>query len=423
MTTPGPLAPAAPANPSAGGAGAIQWLVLGIFAAALAAGALAVGMGVAAWRPVALVAIGALIGLALYHGAFGFTAAYARAILDRDMGAVRAQIVMIALAMVLFAPVLAEGRAFGGALGGAWAPTDMRLVVGAFMFGLGMQLCGGCASGTLFTLGGGSARMMVTLIAFCAGGFWATFHFGFWNALPSAGTIVLHNTFGWGGAVALSLAVLALAWWVLGRLARPDKATQLTGGARLTLRALGRGPWPLLWAALALAVLNFATLLVAGHPWSITWGLTLWAAKAALWLGWAPEISAFWADGFPARALAAPLWRDTVSVMNLAIIAGAGLAAAMAGRFRPGFRIPARALLASVIGGLLLGYGARLAYGCNIGAFFSGIASQSLHGWVWILAAVPGTWVGIRLRPLFGLSNGGRGPPPERAPERPPETA
>ena len=407
MTEPVPAAATAAPAPAAGGTTAVQWPVLAIFAAALAAGAVALGAG--NWRVGALVVIGALIGLALYHGAFGFTAAYARAIMFRDMGAVRAQIVMIALAMVLFAPVLASGQALGAPVGGAWAPTDSGLVVGAFLFGLGMQLGGGCASGTLFTAGGGSLRMAVTLIAFCAGGFWATLHFGFWNALPSAGTIALPNALGWEGALALSLAVLALVWMVLGRLARPQGATALNGGARLTLRALGRGPWPLLWVALALAVLNFATLVMAGHPWSITWGLTLWAAKAAQWLGWAPGSSAFWADGFAAHALAAPIWRDTTSVMNLAIIAGAGGAAAMAGRFRPGLKIPPRVLLASIIGGLLLGYGARLAYGCNIGAFFSGIASQSLHGWVWIVAAVPGNWVGIHLRPLFGLPKGARG--------------
>ena len=47
--------------------------------------------------------------------------------------------------------------------------------------------------------------------------------------------------------------------------------------------------------------------------------------------------------------------------------------------------------------------GARLAFGCNIGAFFSGVASTSLHGWLWIVCALAGTWIGVRLRPLFGL--------------------
>jgi uncharacterized membrane protein YedE/YeeE len=381
---------------------AIQTLPLGLFAATIAGGALLVGAE--DWRLGTLVIIGGLLGVALHHGAFGFTSAYRRALMARDMGAVRAQIVMIALAMVLFAPLLAEGRALGGGINGALAPTDGRVVVGAFLFGLGMQIAGGCASGTLFTLGGGSLRMVLALAAFCAGGFWATFHLGFWNTLPSAGTVAFHREFGWGGALALSLAALAGLWLALARLARGPQTPLAGGGIAGRPWALLRGPWPLLWAALALAGLNVATLVIAGHPWSITWGLTLWAAKLAQGFGWAPEASAFWADGFPARALAQPIWRDTTSVMNAAIILGAGLAAALAGRFRPGLTAAPGALVASVIGGLALGYGARLAYGCNIGAFFSGVASQSLHGWVWLGAALTGTWIGIHLRPLFGLA-------------------
>ena len=325
---------------------------------------------------------------------------------------------MIALAVLLFAPVLAGGQAFGRAVGGALAPVDSRLFAGAFLFGIGMQIAGGCASGTLFTLGGGSLRMAVTLFAFCAGGFWATFHFGFWDSLPNAGTVALSDGLGWPGAVAVSLLVLALAWIALGLLARGNgEGSPAPGGKTpgVSWRVLFLGPSALLWAAAALALFNFATLLTAGHPWSITWGLTLWAAKAAALLGWSPEPGGFWASGFPTRALAAPFWHDTTSVMNLAIVAGAGLAAALTGGFRPGFAIPPRALLASLIGGVLLGYGARLAYGCNIGAFFSGIASQSLHGWVWIAAALPGNWLGIRLRPVFGFDRGLSSASPETA--------
>ena len=62
-------------------------------------------------------------------------------------------------------------------------------------------------------------------------------------------------------------------------------------------------------------------------------------------------------------------------------------------------------LLAAAIGGLAMGYGARLAFGCNIGAMFSGIASASLHGWIWFAAAWVGSLIAIRLRPRFSLSN------------------
>jgi uncharacterized membrane protein YedE/YeeE len=90
--------------------------------------------------------------------------------------------------------------------------------------------------------------------------------------------------------------------------------------------------------------------------------------------------------------------------MDFGIVLGALLAAGLAGRFAPTLRAPWRSLLAAAIGGVLLGYGARLAYGCNIGAYFSGIASSSLHGWVWLVMALAGTALGIRLRPWFGLA-------------------
>ena len=75
----------------------------------------------------------------------------------------------------------------------------------------------------------------------------------------------------------------------------------------------------------------------------------------------------------------------------------------MAGRFAPVLKISGPSLAAAVIGGLLLGYGARIAYGCNIGAYFSGISSGSLHGWLWLVAAFSGNIAGTRLRPMFDL--------------------
>jgi uncharacterized membrane protein YedE/YeeE len=90
--------------------------------------------------------------------------------------------------------------------------------------------------------------------------------------------------------------------------------------------------------------------------------------------------------------------------MDFGIILGALLAAILAGRFAPVWKISMPSMAAAVIGGLLLGYGARIAYGCNIGAYFSGIASGSMHGWLWLPAAFAGSILGTSLRPWFGLS-------------------
>lgn len=153
--------------------------------------------------------------------------------------------------------------------------------------------------------------------------------------------------------------------------------------------------------AIALALLNYSTLALAGRPWGITSAFALWGAKVASGLGVDVASWAFWQVPANAKALAAPVWEDITSVMDIGIMLGALLAAGLAGRFAPSLKIPPRSLLAAVIGGLLLGYGSRLAYGCNIGAYFSGIASGSLHGWVWLVAAFIGNSVGVRLRPMF----------------------
>lgn len=369
-------------------------------AAALAlAGLLLFALARQGWRMPALLLLGMALGAVLYLTSFGFTSAYRELLLYRDTAGVRAQILMLALATVLFAPVLAAGAAFGQPVSGAVAPVGAQVVAGAFMFGAGMQLAGGCGSGALFAAGGGSARMIVVLVFFVAGSFWASLHMSWWARLPSPGEASLGELLGWTGAVALQLGVLAAIWLSLRRLApsRPGRSSQPDGAPA--------GKHALFIGAILLAVLAFLVLLVAGHPWSITWAFALWGAKAALWLGWQPDASAFWNGDFQRRALEASLLEDVTSVTDLGIIVGAAAAAGLAGRFKLRASFSGASLAAAVIGGLAMGYGARIAYGCNIGAFFSGVASTSLHGWVWIVAALGGTAIGVRLRPWFGLRN------------------
>src|SRR4029079_13828654 len=104
-----------------------------------------------------------------------------------------------------------------------------------------------------------------------------------------------------------------------------------------------------------------------------------------------------------ATALKSSVLMDVTSVMDFGIILGALLASMLAGRFAPKWAVSGRSAAAAVIGGLMLGYGARIAYGCNIGAYFSGIASGSLHGWLWLVAAFIGKVAGTGLRPMFDL--------------------
>jgi len=395
------VAPPVAAPPAALANGPVQ-----VSVATGAAGFLTVG---ALWlaarygpRQGALLLVGAALGLTLHHAVFGFTAAYRALVTVGDGRGVRAQLLMLAVATVLFAPVLAAGEIFGASVAGAVAPAGVSVLVGAFVFGVGMQIAGGCGSGMLYHLGAGVTPMLATLVGFVAGAVLATFHMPFWWATPSLGDVSLAESLGWTGAVVLQLAacaLLALVSWTVERRrvdARSSLPVPVTGWRRVV-----QGPWPLGVGAVLLALLNLVTLVVAGTPWSITWAFALWGAKALVAMGYDLSGVAFWSGEFQQTALAAPVLADVTSVMDLGLVLGALLGAGLAGRFAPRRRVPARRVAAAVLGGLLLGYGSRIAYGCNIGALFGGIASTSLHGWLWAGAALAGTPLGVRLRGLF----------------------
>jgi uncharacterized membrane protein YedE/YeeE len=365
----------------------------------------AVGLGYTfGWRQGVLYLLGGGLGFALYHAAFGFTSAFRVLIADGRGAGLRAQMVMLAIAVVLFFPALAYGSLFGQPVKGEAGALGTSLVVGSFLFGLGMQLGGGCASGTLYTVGGGSTRMLVTLAFFIAGSAFGCAHLPAWEALPALPPVYLIGALGWLPALALSLGLFAAIALVSLRVERRrhGNAEPMLNFTRQ--RSLVSGPWPLIWGAIALAIGNFATLALAGRPWGITSGFALWGSK--LWALTGADVAswAYWKPAARAKALQDSVFADITSVMDFGIALGALLAAGLSGKFAPIWRVPLRSLAAAALGGLLLGCGARLAYGCNIGAYFSGISSSSLHGWIWLAMALLGTAVGVKLRPWFGLS-------------------
>jgi uncharacterized membrane protein YedE/YeeE len=349
------------------------------------------------WRLGSLAGVGVLLGASLFHASFGFATGYRRLFIHGDGRGVLAQLVLLLLLTVLFAPILLSGSAKG-----AVAPVALQAAIGATLFGVGMQLGSGCACGTLYAIGGGSGLMLFTLFGFSAGSFVATLTPDPWRALPRLQPMVLLERWGWPGALLqmLVLGILALALW-RWRCPRQHAALSATTGWRW--RTLLVGPWSQGGGVLALAVLSGLTLVLARRPWGVTWGFTLWAAKLAQQLGWDPSTSVLWQQERFAKALQSGLFEDITTVMNLGIVLGAAAAAAAAGRLT--FRSPpsGAGVVASLLGGLLMGYGAWLSFGCNVGAYLAGIASTSLHGWVWIIFALLGTAIGVQLRSRFGL--------------------
>ena len=351
-----------------------------------------------------LIAVG--LGVTLLHASFGFSSVWRNFIRKRESAGLRAQLLLFMVTTVLFFPVLDQavpGLRASGALG----PVGISVLVGAFLFGIGMELGSGCGSGTLFTVGGGHVNMLVTLAFFIVGSLIGTAHLPWWTSLPNIGRVsALQELGGWLPAAAAQIAVLAGLFLAVRHLElrRHGRLRPLTlSDERPLSERLVIGPWSWAWGVAGLALFSFLTLLVAGYPWSITFAFGLWGAKIYAALGGDPGQWAYWSSGYPALALQRPVLADVTSVMDFGIILGAMLAAALAGKFAPAKQIDTRLIAASVIGGLLLGYGARLAFGCNIGGMFAGIASGSLHGWLWMLSGFIGTWAGVRIRVWVGL--------------------
>ena len=354
-----------------------------------------------------LFAIGLLLGYTLFHARFGFTSAFRRLMSVGNGQAMRSHMLMLAVAVTLFAPILAYGTTiFGGSVAGYVSPVGVSLLVGAFVFGIGMQLGGGCASGTLYAVGGGRSVMFITFIFFVIGATIGAYHLPFWTEeMPSFAPFSLATSTGLGysGAWVLSLVLFALIAWVTLVVEKKTKAPKMAPvPTESGWRRIFRGSWPLFAAAIVLAILNALTLLTRGQPWGITSAFSLWGSKIASSFGVDVANWGYW-QGANAAALNASIFADSTTVMDIGIIIGAFIASAAGGLFKF-TQITLGNFAASVIGGLMMGYGARLAFGCNIGAYFGGIASFSAHGYIWGIMAMAGTFLALYLRPLFGLS-------------------
>lgn len=353
-----------------------------------------VGLGIALWAAVTwivglrqglLFAVGIGFGAVLAGVAFGFTTGWRAWIRDRDPTGFLAQLLAIALAMVVSIPLIASDSA----LTGAYGPLSVSLLLGAFVFGAAMQVADGCGSGTLYKVGLGNLFSVAVLPGFIAGSFLGAAHLDRWLALGALPPVALPQAI---GVLPTLLAQLALLGLIAAALWKFRRATT----TRWQPRAIYAG-------AALLALLGVLNLVIAGQPWGIVYGLGLAGAKVAGALGYDLAANAFWGRPAQLAQVEQTLLADVTTITNLGLLYGAFVAARRRGTACPPAAATGRQWLAAVVAGLVLGYSARLAFGCNIGAFFSGISTGSLHGWVWFAAAFAGSLAGVKLRAALGL--------------------
>ncbi|MEI8277956.1 MAG: YeeE/YedE thiosulfate transporter family protein, partial [Hyphomicrobiales bacterium] len=130
--------------PASSAAPQIDYLFLG---AAVAATAILVALVLLDGQPAsaALILGGFALGIAFLKAEFSYTASWRRFLTRGEAGGLIGGLIVIAICALAIVPVAALLPGFGGAI----APLGPSLVVGAFVFGIGMQLANGCGSGTL----------------------------------------------------------------------------------------------------------------------------------------------------------------------------------------------------------------------------------------------------------------------------------
>ena len=331
----------------------------------------------------ALFLVAMALGWVFMRSEFSYTAAFRNLLAHRDGTMLALGVGLAAIPALVIVPTTALMPAYAGYV----SPIGLPVIIGAALFGAGMQLANGCASGSLYAAGAGSRRLWIAIPFFCAGGVLGSLALPYAMALPTLPAIGFGQVFGPWLGLAVTLAMIVSLAALLLRL--PGSR----GLDAMKLRASG-----------AIGVLAACAFLLWGSPWGVTMGLTVWGAKVAGLVGLSVEHTRFWQTPAAAAALHSNILQQQSSLMNIGVLLGAMLPAAWRGRFQAWQWPDVRGCVAAAIGGLAMGVGARLAFGCNIGSLLGGLSSGSLHGVLWLVAAMGGTWIGIRLRPLFGLS-------------------
>lgn len=167
--------------------------------------------------------LGILLGFTLRNSRFCFTASLRDPVLTGGTSLSKGVITTIAIATVGFAAIQYSAYIKGEPIPGNINPAGVHIAVGAFMFGIGMVIAGGCASGTLMRVGEGFMMQWLSLVFFIVGSLWGAKHYGFWQStfMDNGKALFLPEAIGWFPALAIQFGLLfalyILADWFSNR--------------------------------------------------------------------------------------------------------------------------------------------------------------------------------------------------------------
>jgi len=269
-------------------------------------------------------------------------------------------------------------------------------LVGSFIFGIGMVVAGGCASGITYRVGEGMVGALVAVIGLAIAGTLTAMGFlkPIKDALQTSTTITtadgasptLASVLGLPYPImALVIAiVLAVIWFLyIRKNGDPDLETDSSGSF---IDRVFTHSWNWLVTGIGIGIVS-----ILAFPLSAAAGRNYPLGITAGWIQWVKMIMP--------SVDAAVNW---IALLVIGIIVGAFIGALIAGEFK--IRVPKWGMLGqALLGGLIMGFGAVTSGGCNVTHILSGIPQLAISSILAGIAIILGAWLTAYL--MFVLPN------------------
>ena len=349
--------------------------------------------------------LGLLAGVVMHRSDYCLAGIFRDLFLFRHTVMIRTLVLLVVSTMALFESARQLGILPLYPFPLLYPPTPAN-VLGGFMFGIGMVLAGGCAVGTLYKAGAGSALSCTALGGLVAGStLYAEIH-PLWAAFIKSttffpGKITVSQIMGVDPLLPVAVAVLSgipfiARWYRDGSMVRPSFAAGYLQ------------PWK---AALILSAISLASYVLVGMPLGITTAYAKTGAyiEQALFGAHLDSLAYFKLvslkythplTGMQLQGGPGPRF-DAFSIIQYSllagIIAGSAISAIALNEFRIYLKVPPRQYLSAFAGGVIMGLAARMAPTCNVWHLMGGIPILAASSILFLAGLVPGAWAGSRI--------------------------
>ena len=335
-----------------------------------------------------IIFFGILLGYIMQKSRFCFTAAFRDLFLIGNTSLFRGLIIILFLKTPLFALIYQYSSSSFNL-----SPVGLWTIIGAILFSMGMVIAGACVTGSMVRVGEGYIMQQFSLLGILLGSVFGAFHVSFFERKFMFGPVFIPEYLSFPFVVFVQLVVLAGLFIISLWLERGKEALNINALKNTLIFSFPNNPlkrfWPYNMGAIFIAVIMSLMFLSYGSPWGITTSLTHLAGGI---IGLGGFDVSHWNFFKYDNLFAHPL-----ILVNLGIILGSFLSSFSSSEFRIRKPRSYKFIITGLMGGILMGYGARLAEGCNIGSLISAIPSFSLHGWVFMFSSFVGAYIGSKI--------------------------